>query len=135
MKLTWYFSEPLESPDRIREFETAEAYIFPAAFVKCVKAHNGGYPSAGTFDTEDTEERELKSLLSFNKDTENSIWEATARLREKFGNRYLPFAEDDLGNPVCFAREDGAVFFVDLHAGREEWAAENFEDFLEGLYE
>jgi len=135
MKLSWYFSEPLETPDRIREFETAEAYIFPADFVKCVRAHNGGYPSAGTFDTEETEERELRSLLSFNRDSETSIWEKTARLKETFGDRYLPFAEDDFGNPVCFAREDGAVVFIDLRTGAEEWAAGSFAGFLDRLYE
>lgn len=135
MKLSWYFSEPLESPDLIREFEAAEAYLFPADFVKCVRAHNGGYPSAGTFDTAETEERELKSLLSFNRDAENSVWERTSRLRGTFGDRYLPFAEDDFGNPVCFLREDGSVVFVDLRTGAEEQAAESFAEFLEGLYE
>jgi len=135
VKLSWYFSEPLETLDRIREFETAEAYIFPADFVKCVGAHNGGYPSAGTFDTEETEERELRSLLSFNRNSEISVWEKTVRLRETFGNRYLPFAEDDFGNPVCFAREDGAVVFIDLKTGAEERVAGNFAEFLDGLYE
>ena len=73
MGIQWRYVKPLKETSLIEDFECAVTYEFPNSFKECVLNNNGGRPSASTFETNKTKEREIKSLLSFNKEDKENM--------------------------------------------------------------
>lgn len=144
--MEWEYIKPLSSAELIKEFEAYADYSFPEDFINCVILNNGGYPSLDVFDTDRTEERTIKSLLSFNKDDRETIWMMNERSEdaeddeledgmEDLPERYVAFAIDDFGNLICFDKDNDNIVFYDHEEDETEYIADSFTEFLEKLYD
>ena len=77
----------------------------------------------------------MKCLLSFNKDSEDSIRVFPDFENHELRQKYVCFAEDSFGNFICFRKTDMSIVFIDHETERVERIAPDFEAFLNGLYE
>lgn len=132
--MNWDFIIPLNDTSLIEEFSKRANFTFPSDYKKFVKENNAGYPPKTCYDTNVTEKRCIKSLLSLNKEDEESIWDLYDA-DGKMEKESVPFAIDDFGNFICFNRYNGSVIFYDHETGNSEKIANNFSEFLDKLYE
>lgn len=49
-------------------------------------------------------------------------------------NKYVPFAIDNYGNLICFDANNDKIVFVNHEDMSVEIIADNFNDFMNGLY-
>lgn len=132
--MNWKYIKPLESLELISKFEEQFNYKFPNEYKDCVSKNNGGRPSKKIFDTVDTKERELKSLLSFNYDDPETIWDVNNRDDESFNEKYIAFATDSSGNLICFKKCDSSIVFVNHETSITENITNSFSSFINSLY-
>ena len=137
-KLQWDFVLPLKDAGSIDEFERKVGFKFPQSFRDCVIANNAGYPNRDTFDTDKEEQRTFKSLLSFNREDKENVFDYYDWSDEDFeelGKQYVAFASSCFGDPIAFDPETGYVIFVDHETLDIELIAKTFDEFLEKLYD
>jgi len=131
--LNWQYVKPLQNPDAIAQLATETGVKLPDDIVSCLQQHNGGRPDKKSFDTKQSHERVIKSILSFNKDDKGSAYIVVDVLKkEKPG--IFPFASDPSGNYICVSTTGEIVLW--LHETNDvEAVAKNFSEFLASLYE
>lgn len=130
----WKYVKPINSSELVSEFEHQNRIVFPDEYKACVLANNGGRPSKKVFDTAVTKEREIKSLLSFNKNDRETIWSVNGCKSKEFQNKYIAFATDSAGNLICFERLDKSIVFYDHETENIEKISANYTDFINSLY-
>ena len=133
--MEWKYVKPLKSEDLISEYEALVGYQLPEAFKECVRQYNGGRPANRTFDTDKSQERSLKSFLSFNREDRETVWKTVDCMSKKTVQSYAPFAIDNFGNLICFDKQNDSVVFLDHESRKTEIAAPDFPSFMEALYE
>ncbi len=133
--MEWKYIKKLTDNGLIGDFEITARYAFTEDFKKCVIENNGGRPSKKTFDTAKTKERAIKSLLSFNKEDKETVWNIFKWNKEELRGKYIPFAIDNYGNIICFDKNNNHVVFINHENLDVEEVANNFTDFLSVLYE
>lgn len=124
--LRWKYIKPLKSADSILNFEKQYDYTYPDEFKTCVLINNGGRTNRCVFKTKSGREYVMKSLLSFNKDDRENVW----NIRQFMFNKYLPFAIDNFGNMICFNIVDDSVVFINCEIQSVEYIADDFVKFL-----
>lgn len=130
----WGFVEPLKNSNLIRKFERQEGIAFPEVYKACAQKCNGAYPSRDGFITEAGTISNIKCLLSFNKDSTDSMWVFPDYFNKTLRNEYVNFAEDSNGNHICFRKKDLAIVWIDHETETIEWIAPDFLTFLYDLY-
>ena len=130
----WGFVEPLQDPSLIRAYERQEWVCFPKEFKELVASVNGAYPSREEFITEQGTVTDLKCLLSFNRDSSNSIWVMPDYDNKKLRKQYSVFAEDSNGNYICFQKNNLNIVWIDHETENVEKVAPDFESFLNMLF-
>ena len=137
MNINWRYVKPLEDQNLIEEFEYRVGYKFSDTFKKCVMENNGGRPSLSIFDTAKLKERELKLLLSFNKNDKENIWNTNEWVESDvgFGKNLIVFADDNFGNLICFDVSNDNVVFWNHETDTVEFIAKDFNTFFECLHE
>ena len=136
--MNWSFIEPLQNQNLITEFENFVGYKFCESFKTCVINFNGGLPEKEAFYVDEREpfnEKVIKTFLSFNKDSKESIWRATEWDNPEQSKIYVPFAIDNFGNLICFNKQNNSVVFIDLDRDKVYTVANNFDSFMESLVE
>lgn len=143
--MEWYRIEKLKSVELIDEFERKAKYKFCDSYRKFIIENNGGEPEeAFCYETESGDEHSLRMFLSFNKEDWNSIFETFEGIewfdedfnpKDELRYRYIIFAEDDFGNHIAFDSTDNSVVFVDHETYIVDKIADDFDGFLEALYE
>ncbi len=133
--MEWKYVKTLKSEDLIYEFERLVKYSFSDSFRKCIIENNGGRPSKKAFDTDKAKERELKSFLSFNKEDRETVWKIFEWNKDELTNKYVPFAIDNFGNIICFEVNTNKVVFINHENMSIEVIADDFEEFINKLYE
>lgn len=128
--MDWKYVKPIASVEIINEFERNFNYKFPADYKECAIKYNGGRPKVKVFDTTTTKECEFKSLLSFNRDDRETIWNVNENCKES----YIVFAIDSAGNSICFNKSDNTIIFVNHETKSVEKIADNFTTFINSLY-
>lgn len=130
----WGFVEPLEDPTLICSYEKQEWFRFPKEFKELVLSVNGAYPSREEFITEQGTVTDLKCLLSFNRDSSNSIWIMPDYENKKLRKQYVVFAEDSNGNYICFQKRNLSIVWIDHETETVERIAPDFVSFLNMLF-
>jgi hypothetical protein len=130
--MNWKYVKTLQTEDLINEFENNVGYKFPEDFVEIVKSYNNGRPENDIFDTAETKERNFSTLLSFNKDDIENIWDSVDWCKEL--DEYVIFAMDDFGNFIVYRKSDNKIYFVDSETLKVEFVADSFTELLEKLY-
>lgn len=133
--MKWNYVKPLASQSSLKEFEQIVQYRFPEDFRKCVQQYNGGRPEQRVFDTDKGTDRMITSLLSFNQQDKENVWDLWEWGKEDLQDRYVPFGIDPFGNLLAFDVKTNDVMFLDHETGTVEKAASNFTEFLEKLHE
>lgn len=133
--MNWNHVKPLESEDSISEFERKYKFTFPDDFKETVLKYNRGYPELDVYDTDKTQERTIKHLLSFNKSDRTSIWKIIEWNKEELDGKYIAIAIDSFGNLICFSIKDSSIIFIDLETLKTEMIANSFSEFLNKLYD
>ena len=133
--MEWKYVKKLETTDLIDDYERLVKYVFCDSFRRCIIANNGGRPSKKIFDTDKTHERVLKSFLSFNKEDKENVWNIFDWNKEELTDRYIPFGIDNFGNLICFDRNNDQIVFVNHEDMSVENISDDFDDFMNGLYE
>ncbi len=133
--MEWKYVKPLCSEELIAEYEALVSYRLPEAFKECVRQYNGGRPANRSFDTDKSQERSLKSFLSFNKGDRETVWKTADCMSKRTLQLYVPFASDNFGNLICFDKQNDSVVFLDHESRGKETAAPDFRSFMEALYE
>lgn len=131
----WKYAKPLHTSGKIHEFEKLVRYTFPEDFVKCVLHNNGGRPRKRAFKTDKDRERELKTFLSFNEEDRETVWKIFEWSKKELSNKYIPFAIDHFDNLICFNAENDSVVFFEHENQSIEKIADDFNEFLDSLYE
>ncbi len=145
MTVTWDCVEKLENKELINEFEQLINWQLPESFRAFITENNSCCPAQRTcFKTSDGEERVLRNIYDFNKGSVISIWdfcdfpeEDRRWFKEQYGgelNDYVAFADDVLGNSVCFDKNSGKVTLYDREADKMSIIADDFTAFLDKLY-
>ena len=132
--MNWKYIKELQSLDLISEFENTVNYKFCSEFVETVKNYNGARPENSLFDTDKTEKRAIKSLLSFNKSDKETVWKIMDWNRTELAEKYVAFGIDNFGNLICFSVENGNVIFLECESLSIEMIAGDFTGFLSKLY-
>jgi cell wall assembly regulator SMI1 len=129
--IVWKYVKSLVNDTAIDDFERKFGIQFPDDLKKCLKMNNGGRPILNVFDTKESQERVMGSLLSFNIGDSDNIYSVFSVLQKENKN-CLPFARDPAGNFLCTLQ--GKVVFWLHETNTYEYVAESFTAFLEKLY-
>ncbi|WP_422122331.1 SMI1/KNR4 family protein [Planococcus sp. X10-3] len=136
--MKWILSKPLKNMDLVKDFENKHQIVFPGKYLEVVKEYNNGRPRPNVFDSEENKERVAKSLLSFDPDHQDNVWETYKVLYKQLPSDVFPFIIDQFGNYVCFfydpLLEEPSIVFWNLEEQQTEKVASSFEDFLNQLY-
>jgi len=132
--IQWGFVEPLKDSFLIEAFERQERVRFPEEYRVRVLRFNGAYPSKESFITKNGTITTMKCLLSFNKDSVESIWVLPDYFCADLQRQYVNFADDDNGNHICFDKNDLSVVWIDHETEQIEKVAPDFESFLNMLF-
>lgn len=127
-EITWRYVKTIKNEKSIDEFESKFCAL-PKDLLECMRQNNGGRPSLSSFDLKNEKEKEFKTLLSFNEDDVENIFEAQ-NLTKKEG--LFPFASDPFGNHLCLYQ--GKIVFWNHETDDTEILADNFSEFLQKLY-
>lgn len=127
MEIIWKFNKPI-SMEEIVSFENETGKTLSEALKQCVLINNGGRPIQHLFDTDKESEMEIKRLLPFNKDTQESVYLFINILDENS----IPFAITPSGDLIY---EKKSIIYLWEHEKEESYQiADSFEKFLEKLY-
>jgi len=133
--MDWKYIKTLKSVDLIDDYECLVKYVFGDSFRKCIIKNNGGRPSKKAFDTDKTKERELKSFLSFNHEDKETVWKIYEWNKSELTDKYIPFGIDNYGNLICFDANNDKIVFLNHENMSVEIITDNFDAFINGLYE
>lgn len=132
-ELTWKYVKPLNSDNAVENFESHNNLKLPEDFYACIKENNGGRPDKKVFDTEITKGRVIKSLLSFNKDDLETVYDAMDTLKKENDN-LVPLASDPGGNYICYNKKQQNIELWLHETNNTEKISDTFNAFLDSLY-
>lgn len=136
--MKWVLSKALENQEIIGKFETQHQIHFPKLYVEVVKEYNNGRPRPNVFGAKGNKEYIAKSLLSFDSNHKENIWETYSALHKQLPSGVFPFMVDQFGNYICFfydpLLEEPSIVFWNLENQQVEKVASSFEDFINQFY-
>ncbi|BBG60245.1 SMI1/KNR4 family protein [Providencia rustigianii] len=125
----WRYIKPLVTESLISDAEEKLGYKFTDSYVDFVKKYNGGRPPVSVFSTTTSQERTIKSFLSFNPDDEENIIRLNRGVAE-ISKLLVAFAIDNFGNYICFDKQHDMVYFLDFETGKADLIDKTFSEFL-----
>lgn len=125
----WRYIKPLATESLISETEEKLSYKFVGPYVDFVKKYNGSRPPISVFSTSTSQEKTIKSFLSFNPDDAENIIRLNKGVAE-ISAMLIAFAIDNFGNYICFDKKNHKVLFLDFETGETELIDETFSGFL-----
>ena len=131
--LKWDYVKPLKVKEAIDIFEKMTGSKIPSDIRSYIVKYNNGRPSKKTFNTDASEGRVIKSLLSFNASDADNIYDAYLAL-SKENEGLIPVASDPSGNYICFTTGSKDIVLWLHETNKTEKIASSFNDFLKKLY-
>lgn len=133
INLTWNYVKPLKNDNAVECFEADNGLKLPPDIIACVKQNNGGRPDKKVFDTEVSKGRLMKSLLSFNKDDLETVYDAMDILKNE-NAKLVPIATDPGGNYICYDTIQHDIVLWLHETNTTERISDSFTAFLKALY-
>ena len=130
--INWKYVKALSDSDSVGKFEKENNIELPKSLKETVLNFNGARPRPNTFDSEFNKECVFKSLLSFNINDKENIFEVTKWMKENSIN-LIPFASDPAGNYLCF-NQDKQVILWKYETNKCEFVCDSFEKLVDSLY-
>ncbi|WP_339196400.1 SMI1/KNR4 family protein [Aeribacillus sp. FSL k6-2211] len=137
-QIEWRFTKSPIDSETISNIEKHFDIEFPEEYKQIVLNYNGARPKPNVYDTEKTKERTVKSLLSLNQKEEGNIFDVMNWISGKIPSKFIPFANDNSGNYLCFdysENQKNPPIYLWLHEeNRVEKVSDSFASFLSKLY-
>ena len=130
-KINWKYVKRLQSEATVSEFEKAVGVVFPEDLRFAILNFNGGRPSLKYYDTNGQNDREFKTLLSFNENDSETIHRHYPL--DSVDKTLIPFASDPAGN--YFVLKNGRIGLWDHESDNVQIIAASFSEFLEMLHD
>lgn len=105
MALTWKYVKPLNDTMAVKTFLNQNNISLPKSLVEILEKYNGGRPSDKLILTETNREYVFKSILSYNEDDKETIYNIYKDLFKQ--SDCFPFASDAAGNFICYDMKKG----------------------------
>jgi hypothetical protein len=107
MALTWKYVKTLNDPMAVKTFLNKNNLSLPKSLIEILEKYNGGRPSDKMILTEAKREYVFKSILSYNEDDKENIYNIYMDLFKR--SEYFPFASDAAGNFICYDIKTGKL--------------------------
>ena len=119
MTVTWKYVKPLEESNSVRSFLNSQNICLPSDLIALIEQNNGGRPSKNEIITEKNKEYVFKSLLSYNKNDREIIYNCYPELFKN--NLHLfPIGTDPAGNFICFNTKENEYCVLNHESAKEE---------------
>lgn len=128
----WRYIKALEAKSLIPDAEGKLDYDFPSSYVDFVEKYNGGRPPVSVFSTITSQERTIKSFLSFNPNDAENIIKLNKGVAD-ISEMLVAFAIDSFGNYICFDKQTHEIIFLDFETGETELIDRTFSDFIQKI--
>ena len=124
--IKWSYIHSLPNTKKlIAEFEEIAAIHLPIWYIYLVQKYNNGRPNINCINI-NGKEVILKSLVSFEKEDKEKIWDLIR-------DNGIIFANDNFGNSFCFNTTDSGITFVNHETGEKISVCESFLEFIDML--
>jgi hypothetical protein len=123
--------------ETVRFVEHRLGILFPADYVACIIANNGGYPKPNCFDMPNREKALFCRLLKVVESETASLLDCQNALSSQLPIGIYAFADDSFGNYICFSYDGPkfqGVYYWDHETNRLSSVCESFSTLLEMLY-
>lgn len=128
--MEWKYVKPLKDNSIIEYVEKTYNVEIPAYLKETITKYNGGKPEKILFDTQNSKERVLQGLISFNKDDKANIFIYEELLRKG----HIPFAITAFGDLVCINNENKSVELYLNETDTFENVCDKIEIFFKTLF-
>ena len=119
MSITWKYVKELEDKKSVKSFLNQHGVVLPKELVNIIETYNGGRPSEKDLKTDHDREYVFKSLLSYNQNDKEVIYNFYPELFIEKLNMF-PIGTDAAGNFVCFNTKENVFYLVNHESGEEE---------------
>jgi len=107
MNIEWKYIKPLKELTAVRDYLIENEINLPEQLIEMIEKNNGGRPSDKQILTPAVREYVFKSLLSYNKEDKETVYDIYSNL---FINSTLyPLGSDAAGNFVCYDVAEGKL--------------------------
>lgn len=110
--IAWDFEIPLKNEKIFEQFESKYLLSIPNDLKKLIIQHNAGYPTPCKVNVPNLGEREIKLLLSYNREDDENIYQVIDDFCRNFHRRVLPFAVDSFSGYYCI-KDNSIVVYVE----------------------
>lgn len=128
--MDWKYVKPLKDNSVIEDLEKTYSIEMPRFLKEVILQNNGGRPNKTLFNTQNSKERVLQGLISFNKDDKANIFIYDDMLKRG----YIPFGITEFGDLVCINNKNKRVELYLHELDKFEYVCDNIEKFLNILY-
>lgn len=128
--MEWKYIKPLQNNSIFEDIEKTYNIDIPAYLKEIITKYNGGRPERRLFDTQNSKERVLQGLISFNKDDKANILIYENLLRKG----YIPFAITEFGDIICVNVENSNIELYIQEQDKFEYVCKSMDLFFDKLY-
>lgn len=132
--IVWKRVKPLSDSNTFSNFEKEYGILLPDFLKELIVNKNAGRPSLSIIKTADGNELEIKSLLSFNKEDVENIYNVIEYFKKEFEGKIIPIATEPSGDYFCIDLTNDSIFYWCHETNKLTFIAQNIFDFLKGLY-
>lgn len=133
-KINWRLVNPLLDKKIIELFEKENGITLPLDFKECIMENNAGYPSLDIVTTIDGLEIEINSLISYNKQDIDNIYNVFGFFKKEYNNTILPIFTTSSNDYICIDLLNQNVLYWQEQTGELIFISENFTAFLNRCY-
>ncbi|MEG0297529.1 MAG: SMI1/KNR4 family protein [Clostridium sp.] len=132
--IIWKRVKKLSSINSINKFEQDYGITLPDLLKEFIIINNGGRPSLDITKTEAGREVEIKSLLSFNQEDTENIYNVIEYFKKEFNGTIVPIATEPSGDYFCIDITTGSIVYWDQETNAVTFISKNFNEFINSLY-
>lgn len=129
--MEWKYVKSLKDKTTIECIENIHHIEITQNLKKTILEYNGGRPGKRCFDTKNSKEKVLKSLISYNKEDKGNIFIYDNILKKG----YIPFAITEFGDIICIKIKSGIIELYMHEQDEFEYICETLEIFFDRLYD
>lgn len=128
--MEWKYIKPLKDNSIFENIEKTYNVEIPSYLKEIITKYNGGRPERRLFDTQNSKERVLQGLISYNKEDKVNIFIYENLLKKG----YIPFAITEFGDIICVDNNNQNIeLYLHETAGFEK-ISEKIEEFFKVIY-
>ena len=128
--MEWAYVKVLIDNSVFENIERTYNVEIPKYLKEIISKYNGGRPEKRLFDTQNSKEKVLQGLISFNKEDKANIFIYEDLLRKG----YIPFAITEFGDAICVNIDNEFIGLYLHEQDKFEYVCDNIEKFLNILY-